>query len=126
MTAANGHAAEGVDMVPPDASDADLDQLLEGLFEPTQVEIAPGRSVEVRPLILKNSDRLYVGGMAGADLQRFLLSRCVYVNGRRLGEAGADRLPVAVAGKLVPIIMSTNGMNIPAPEGDGEAEDPKA
>jgi hypothetical protein len=126
MAETNGHAPEGADLPAPDASDAELDQLLAGLFEPQTVEIAPGRLVEIRPLILKNSDRLYMGGMAGAELQRFLLSRCVFINGHRLGEAGADRLPIAVAGKLVPLIMSTNGMNVPQAEGEAEAEDPKA
>jgi hypothetical protein len=124
MAETNGHAPEPVE--PPDASDAELDQLLAGLFEPQTVEIAPGRLVELRPLFLRNSDRLYMGGLAGAELQRFLLSRCVFINGHRLGEAGAERLPIAVVGKLVPLIMSTNGMNIPQAEGEGEAEDPKA
>lgn len=126
MAETNGHAA-ALEAVPaPEASAEEFDALLAGLFEPRLVELAPGRTVEIRPLILEGADILY-GGLAGAgvSLQRFMLSRCVYINGRPLG-ALAGRLPVAWANRLVPLVMEANGMDTTKPDDGAEAPDPKA
>jgi len=124
MAGTNGHDPAG----PNDTVTADeLDGLLAGLFEPTPYELAPGRWIEIRPLILANADRLYMGGLQGAGLQKFLLARCVYINGKVLGEAGADRLPIGLASRLVPVVMGANGMEIETAAAEGEATtDPKA
>jgi len=130
MAETNGHAtpfAADLEAVPP----AEFDALLAGAFEPTQFEITPGRFVEIRPLLLAQADRLYSGELKGAELQRYLLSRSVYVAGRPLGEANVARLPMSLAQKLVPAVMRANGMQgfLEADDdaaGGGEAADPKA
>jgi len=124
MAETNGHAPE---LATTTASAGELDALLQGLFEPVPFEIAPGRTVEIRPLILNQADDLYTGGnQGGARLQRYLLARCVYVNDRPLGDALAATLPIALANKLVPVVMAANGMEVStAAEGEGEATDPK-
>lgn len=127
----NGHAP---DMGAPieDASEADLDALLRGSFEPVPFEIAPGRMVEIRPLMLGHADALYAGGLSGAALQRFLMAHCVHINGRPLGMAGAARVPIILANRLVPAVMAANGMEADLVEDDEEKEagksvvDPKA
>jgi hypothetical protein len=128
MAETNGHAIIAADVDVAPAADTEVDALLAGLFEPTLFEIGPGRAIEIRPLVLRQADGLYEGGMKGAGLQRYLLARCCYVDGRPLGMAGADRLPVALANKLVPVVMAANGMATgQAGEDEGEAAvDPKA
>lgn len=126
MAATNGHAPEPIEA---EASGTDLDALLQGLFEPVAFEVSPGRSVEIRPLLLNQADELYSGNSrGGARLQRYLLARCVYLNGRPLGDELAATLPIALANRLVPVVMNANGMEVAAPAegGDGEAPDPKA
>jgi hypothetical protein len=127
-TRANGHAPELVPIEPQTASDDELDALLLGLFEPVAFDIGNGRSVEIRALFLGAADRLYAGGLAGAALQRFLMARCVFVNGRPLGDANAARLPVPLANKLVSAVMAANGMDsdTAAPAEAGAEADPKA
>ena len=109
---------------------AALDALLAGQFEPAQFEVAPGRTLEIRPLLIGQADTLYAGGLAGAALQRFLMARCVFVNGKPIGEAGAARLPVILANRLVPAVMAANGMDTDttaATEGEEtQPLDPKA
>ena len=115
MAEANGHAMaahtpDGGDIYGQHATSAEVDGLLAGLFEPVIFEIAPGKLVEIRPLLLAQADRLYSGELKGADLQRYLLSRAVYVNGRPLGDDNVARLPMSLAQKLVPAVMRANGM----------------
>jgi len=127
MAETNGHAPDEVTTL--NASAGELDALLQGLFEPVQFEIAPGRSVEIRPLIINQADELYTGeNRSGAKLQRMLLAKCVYINGRPLGPDLAATLPIALANRLVPVVMGSNGMEMTAAaEGDaGEVSDPKA
>lgn len=125
MAETNGHAPAEIE--PATASPAALDALLLGLFEPTLYEVAPGRVLEIRPLVLRQADTLYSGELKGAGLQRYLLARCVYLDGAPLGEDGAARLPVALANKLVPVVMGANGMATGEGDaGEGEATDPKA
>lgn len=118
MPDTNGHAA------PEGAATAELDALLVGLFEPTYYTLAPGRTLEIRPLMLDQADALYAGGLAGAGLQRYLLARCVYVNGLPIGEEGAARLPVILANKLAPVVMQANGMAGELEGGDQQAGPP--
>jgi hypothetical protein len=127
MAETNGHAPalELAPIAPATASAEEFDALLSGLFEPRLVELAPGRTVEIRPLILEGADVLYGGLTGGMSLQRFMLSRCVYINGRPLGEL-AGRLPVAWANRLVPLVMEANGMDMTPAAAGGEAPDPKA
>jgi len=111
MAEANGHAPP----FQPAVLDApvtpeEFDALLAGTFEPTPFEITAGKFVEIRPLLLAQADRLYSGELKGADLQRYLLSHSVYVNGRPMGESNVARLPVSLAQKLVPAVMRANGM----------------
>jgi hypothetical protein len=57
------------------------------------------------------------------------MAHCVYTAGRPIGNEGVDRLPVALATKLVPIVMQANGMVWTAPDSDAAADgtaDPKA
>ena len=120
MAETNGHAtpfAAELEAVPP----AEFDALLAGSFEPVQIEIAPGRWLEIRPLLLAAADRLYSGELKGAELQRYLLARSVYTGGRPLGDFNVARLPISLAQKLVPIVMRANGM-----EGFLEADDAAA
>lgn len=127
MAETNGHAAG--DLPAPDmASAADLDALLAGTFEPVQFEVSPGRMVEIRPLLTCEADDLYGGKLRDSQaLQRFLIGRCVYLNGKRLGEL-VTSLPIAVFNRLQAEVMRVNGMDVTPPEtGDGAAEpDPKA
>jgi len=127
MAETNGHAPlELAPIAAPTASAEEFDALLAGLFEPRLVELAPGRTVEIRPLMLEGADVLYSGQAGGgSSLQRFMLARCVYINGRPLGEL-AGRLPVAWANRLVPLVMEANGMDTTPAAGGGEAIDPKA
>jgi len=129
MAEANGHAPP----FQPAVLDApvtpeEFDALLAGTFEPVLHEIAPGKFVEIRPLLLGQADRLYSGALKGDDLQRYLLSRSVYVNGRPLGEANVERIPMPVAQKLLPAVMRANGMDgfMQAGEAGDQGADPKA
>jgi hypothetical protein len=128
MAETNGHAAPFAaepEAVPP----AEFDALLAGTFEPTTFEIAPGKLVEIRPLVLAQADKLYSGELKGADLQRYLLSRSVFVGGRPLGADNVERLPMTLANKLVPAVMRANGMEgfMKAEDDEGGAgTDPKA
>jgi hypothetical protein len=130
MAETNGHAAEleAVPIAPATASAEEFDALVAGLFEPRLVELAPGRTVEIRPLMLEGADDLYGGLGGGSSLQRFMLARCVYLNGRPLGDELAGRLPVAWANRLVPLVMAANNMDMTPTEGaGGEGQsDPKA
>jgi hypothetical protein len=128
MAETNGHAPPVLELAPiapATASVEEFDALLAGLFEPRLVELAPGRTVEIRPLMLEAADELY-SGRAGMSLQRFMLARCVYINGRPLGDELAGRLPVAWANRLVPLVMAANGMDMTPAAGEGEQPDPKA
>jgi hypothetical protein len=130
MAGTNGHAPElePVDGTPT-ASAAELDALLQGLFEPVRYELAPGRSLEVRPIKLDRADKLYSGTLRGGELQTFLLARCVFIEGKQLGDELARNLPIALANRLVPLVMSVNGMDWTPPGGEGEGggeTDPKA
>ena len=129
MAATNGHAPdlEPVDATPT-AEKADLDGLLKGLFEPVTYELAPGRFLEIRPIKLDRADKLYSGTLRGSDLQTFLLARCIFIEGRQLGDELARNLPIALANRLVPIVMSVNGMDWspPSAAGEGSEPDPKA
>lgn len=116
MAETNGAMAPGLE--PAAAPALELDALLSGLFEPTLYTVAPGRTVEIRPLVLSQADALYLGGLKGAELQRYLLARCCYLGGLPIGEAGAARLPVILANRLVPVVMAANGMR--TDEGDGD------
>jgi hypothetical protein len=120
MAETNGYDPEQLELALPD----ELDALLAGSFEPTWFEVAPGRSVEIRPLLIGQADQLYAGGLAGAGLQRFLMARCVFINGRPIGEAGAARLPVILANKLVPDVMKANGMEADTAPAEGEEAAP--
>src|SRR4029077_14980436 len=127
MAETNGHAPPAPE--PATATPADVDALLSGLFEATLFEVAAGRELEIRPLVLANADQLYSGELRGAGLQRYLLARCVYLGGVPLGDDGAARLPVALANRLVPVVMSANGMDTGKADdngGAGELADPKA
>lgn len=132
MAETNGHAP-GLELAPAPAetaSQAEFDALLQGLFEPQTVDIGAGKTVEIRPLWLTQADSLYSGGgLTGAALQRYLLARCVFVNGKPLGDELAGRLPITLANRLVPVVMSANGMDTtPAADGGagGAEPDPKA
>jgi hypothetical protein len=127
--APNGHdnAAPPVDQV---AGRAAIDALLDGLLEPTRFELAPGKSVEIRPLMLEHADPLYSGTLQGAALQRYLVAHCVFLDGVAFGEAAARRLPTGAAARLVPAVMRANGMDIPEGiaidlAGAGADQDPK-
>jgi hypothetical protein len=117
---ANGHAPE------LEAPNPALDALLLGLFEPTAYTLAPGRVLEVRPLLLGQADELYAGTLRGVALQRYLLARCVYAAGRPIGERGVDSLPVKLANDLAAIVMAANGMaaETGAAAGEGGPIDP--
>lgn len=131
MAETNGHAPalELEPIAPTTASAEEFDALLGGLFEPRLVELAPGRKVEIRPLMLDGADALYGGGGGAgkaSSLQRFMLANCVFINGRPLGDELAGRLPVAWANKLMPLVTALNNMDqTPGEGGDGEV-DPKA
>lgn len=128
MAETNGHDLPVLGSTPAPASSTasadELDALLAGLFEPIAFDIAPGRSFEIRPLMLDKADALYAG-MSGAALQRFMLARCVFINGRPLGDELAATLPVALANRLVPVVMNVNGMEQGKAADDGEPADPK-
>lgn len=129
MAETNGHAGE-LEATPPaeTASEAELDALLAGIFEPVRLELAPGRWVEIRPLPLNRADELYGGGLRGVDMQKFLLARCVYIGGKVLGAELVETLPIALSNRLVPLVMKVNAMDWSPPGADGEggASDPKA
>jgi len=127
MAETNGHAPAEAPALEQTASADELDALLGGVFDPQTIEVAPGRFVELRPLRVGNADRLYQGTLGAGGLQKFLMERCVFIDGKRLGEL-VDRLPVAIMMKLAPLVMKLNGMEIttePADTASGEPIDPK-
>lgn len=120
--------SDGADIIP--ASAADVDALLAGLFEPTSYDIAPGRTVEIRPLLVGGADQLYAGVLkTPGDMQNYLLERCVFFMGRPLGAAGVARLPYKLAADLATACMKVNGMqqaDTAAGDDEGAPADPKA
>lgn len=128
MAEPNGQAPPAA-LEPEPASAADLDALLAGLFEPTTYDIAPGRTVEIRPLLVGGADKLYAGVLKSpGDLQNYLLERCVFFLGRPLGAEGIARLPYKLAGDLAAVVMKVNGMQTADATADDEGApaDPKA
>lgn len=130
MPEANGHAPDALLPIEPEtATAAEFDALLSGVFEPRQFEYAPGRFVEIRPMVVGSADAFYEGKSSGA-LQRYVLGRCVFVNGRPIGEANAARMPLAMSARVFPVAMALNNMEIDKPDDrDGEVAelpDPKA
>lgn len=105
------------------------DALLDGLLEPKRFELAPGKFVDIRPLMLGEADPLYGGKLKDAALQRYLIARCVFVDGVAIGDDRAGRFPQGIAARLVPELMKVNGMDFDAAAlgagaGDDDA-DPK-